>query len=83
MDRQQSLPKNRKDLQAYLARLDISIRKTEERLAEYEARFGKQAARFRDDEDTSPDIGEWSGEREMLRHLKEHRKEVAELLKTI
>lgn len=82
MGRLESLPKNRRDLQAYLERLEMGIRRTEERLAEYEARFGRRASTLGDD-DTRPDIGEWSGEREMLQRLKEQRKQVQELLKKL
>lgn len=66
------------DLQAYLARLDESIRKTEHRLREFEAAYGMSSGDFyrkllADEIEATPDYDVWAGEIVMLEQLKAKR----------
>lgn len=79
------LPANRKDLEAYLARLDISIQMTEARLADYERDYGTRAKRpsGTGDPEASAEVGQLAGEREMLQRLRTHRDEVLARLREV
>lgn len=70
--------KTKSDLQAYLARLDESIRQTEHRLRAFEAAYGMSSDDFyrkllADEIEATLDYDVWAGEIVMLEQLKARR----------